>query len=110
MFCKRLQATMTVSTCQKRQKKALTYMEYEACRDCPQSDMVNAGRETDHDIFRIIKEISLQSPLGVQPLHENKDYLTPAFKEQVTLKPERTDQRGFGRKRPKQPFSGNASF
>ena len=24
MFCKRLQATMTVSTCQKRQKKALT--------------------------------------------------------------------------------------
>jgi len=109
MYCKRLQATMTVSTCQKRQKKALTYMEYEACRDCPQSETVNAGRETDQDIFRIIKEISLQSPLGVQPLTENGLFRNE-ISETVALKPERSERRGFGRKRPKPALSGNASF
>jgi hypothetical protein len=110
MFCKRLQATMTVSSCQKRQKKALTYMEYEACRDCPQSELVNAGRETDQDILCIIKEISLQSPLGVQPLTEMPGYLKTELPAHMPLKPERTDRRSFGRKRNKPVFSDNASF
>jgi hypothetical protein len=110
MFCKRLQATMTVSTCQKRQKKALSYMEYEACRDCPQSERVNAGRETDQDIFRIINEISLQSPLGVQPLPPTPDFFGNNLPKVLPLKAGRTDRGHFGRKRTKPSFSENASF
>jgi hypothetical protein len=110
MFCKRLQATMTVNTCQKRQKKALTYMEFEACRECPQSEMVNSGRETDQDIFLIIKEISLQSPLGVQPPGENVVAFGNASKEPLPVKPARPERRGFGRKRSKSAYADNASF
>ena len=112
MFCKRLQATMTVNTCQKRQKKALSYMEYEACRGCPQSDQVNAGQETDQDIFKIIREISLQSPLGVQPLWEtSKSGFNPkGFADRLPPDPERPHRSGFGRKRPKRRVAENSSF
>ena len=105
MFCKRLQATITVSACQKRQKKALTYLELEACRECPQKGVVNAGLESDHDIFLMIKEIGLQCPLGLQqpvgtqagmPAAENRNSMNPA-------KMERTEQRGFYRRRMKIP-------
>lgn len=102
MFCKRLQATMTVSTCQKRQKKALTYMEYEACRGCPQSEKVNAGQETDQDIVRIIREISLQSPLGLQTRLDWVPQETPVKDtEPVPYASGRSERRGFGRKKVK---------
>ena len=105
MFCKRLQATITVSACQKRQKKALTYLELEACRECPQKGMVNAGLESDHDILLMIKEIGLQCPLGLQqpvgtqagmPAAENRNSMKPA-------KMEKTEQKGFYRRRMKMP-------
>ncbi len=101
MFCKRLQATMTVNACQKRQKKALTYLELEACRECPQKGLVNAGLESDQDILNMIKEIGLQSPLGlqlpggIQPLMavaEDRNAMNPA-------KMEKTEQKGFYRRR-----------
>lgn len=99
MFCKRLQATITVSACQKRQKKALTYLELEACRECPQKSVVNAGLESDHDIFLMIKEIGLQCPLGLQqpegiPAAENRNSMNPA-------KMEKAEQKGFYRRRMK---------
>lgn len=58
MFCKRLNATMKISTCLKRQEKALRDSEYEICRNCPQIVRVNAGKETDRDIDRMIRELS----------------------------------------------------
>jgi hypothetical protein len=61
MFCKRLKATMKISTCHKRQEKAQSDLGYGICRDCPQMVKVNAGKESDRDINRIIKELS-QSP------------------------------------------------
>ena len=61
MYCKRLKATMKVSTCHKRQEKAHRNLGYEVCRDCPQMVKVNAGKESDRDIDRIIRELS-QSP------------------------------------------------
>jgi len=61
MYCKRLKATMKVSTCHKRQEKARRDLGYEVCRDCPQVLKVNAGKESDRDIDRIIGELA-QSP------------------------------------------------
>jgi hypothetical protein len=101
MFCKRLQATMTVSACQKRQKKALTYLELEACRECPQKGLVNAGLESDQDILNMIREIGLQCPLGLQspggiqaamPVAEDRNPMNPA-------KMEKPEQKGFYRRR-----------
>ena len=62
MFCKRLKATMKVSTCHKRQEKAHRDLGYEVCRTCPQMAAVNAGKETDRDINRIIRELSKHRP------------------------------------------------
>jgi len=101
MFCKRLQATMTVNACQKRQKKALTYLELEACRECPQKGLVNAGLESDQDIYNMIREIGLQFPLGLQqsvgiqaalPETDGRNSMNPA-------KMERTEPKGFYRRR-----------
>jgi hypothetical protein len=106
MFCKRLQATMTVNACQKRQKKSLTYLELEACRECPQKGLVNAGLESDQDIFNMIKEIGLQCPLGLQQpggirivmsAAENKNSMNPA-------KMEKTERKGFYRRRMRTPL------
>lgn len=103
MFCKRLQATMTVNACQKRQKKAINYLELEACRDCPQKGLVNAGLESDQDIFNMIKEIGLQCPLGFQqpggsltlrPTDEVGHSMIPAPME-------KSSQKGFFRRRMK---------
>jgi hypothetical protein len=58
MFCKRLKATMKISACLKRQEKALRDMDYEICRNCPQIVRVKAGKETDRDIDRMIRELS----------------------------------------------------
>ncbi len=112
MFCKRLQATMTVNACQKRQKKALTYLELEACRECPQKGVVNAGLESDQDILNMIKEIGLHSPLGLQlpagsqvvmPAVENRNAISPA-------KMEKTEQRGFYRRRMRTSLPMDRSF
>ncbi len=65
MFCKRLKATMKVGTCRKRQERALRDLSYEVCRDCPQILKVNAGKESDRDVNRIIKELAGSPPLPV---------------------------------------------
>jgi hypothetical protein len=62
MYCKRLKATMKVSTCHKRQEKAQRDLGYEVCRDCPQILKVNTGRESDRDINKIIRELSNSPP------------------------------------------------
>jgi len=56
MYCKRLKATMKVSTCQKRQKKARRDLGYK----------VNAGKESDRDIQRIFRELN---KLATSPIH-----------------------------------------
>lgn len=103
MFCKRLQATMTVNACQKRQKKAVTYLELEACRDCPQKGVVNAGLESDQDIYNMIKEIGLQSPLGLRQAIENPALNYPTGREQATVPDirEKSLQKGYYRRRMK---------
>jgi hypothetical protein len=103
MFCKRLQATMTVNACQKRQKKALTYLELEACRECPQKGLVNAGLESDQDIFNMIKEIGLQCPLGLQQ-SSGSPVLRPPEQVGHAMIPatmEKSTQKGFFRRRMK---------
>jgi hypothetical protein len=106
MFCKRLQATMTVNACQKRQKKALTYLELEACRECPQKGLVNAGLESDQDILNMIKAIGRQCPLGLQqpggsqavmPAAEDRNLMNP-------IKMEKAEQKGFYRRRMRTPL------
>jgi hypothetical protein len=98
MYCKRLQATMTVNACQKRQRKALTYLELEACRECPQKGLVNAGLESDQDILNMIKEIGLECPLGlqlpagIQAITGDRNLMKPAQME-------KTEQKGFYRRR-----------
>jgi hypothetical protein len=103
MFCKRLQATMTVNACQKRQKKSLTYLELEACRDCPQKGLVNAGLESDQDIFNMIQEIGLQCPLGLQQ-PSGIPALRPTDEVGHSMIPsamEKSSQKGFFRRRMK---------
>jgi hypothetical protein len=106
MFCKRLQATMTVNACQKRQKKALTYLELEACRECPQKGVVNAGLESDQDIFNMIKEIGRQCPLGLQQPVGIESGL-PAPEKRSSMNPApfgKTEQKGFYRRRIRTPL------
>jgi hypothetical protein len=87
MFCKRLKATMKISTCLKRQEKAHYYLNYEACRECPQLARVQAGKESDRDVERIIRELS-QTPV------------LPGFFPWAAQKAGRAEARGNG-KRPK---------
>ena len=61
MFCKRLKATMKISTCLKRQEKAHHHLDYEVCRACPQLARVQAGKESDRDVDQIIRDLS-QTP------------------------------------------------
>jgi hypothetical protein len=94
---------MTVNACQKRQKKAITYLELEACRDCPQKGLVNAGLESDQDIFNLIKEIGLQCPLGLQqpggsPVLSPPD---PAGHSLIPAALEKSSPKGFFRRRMK---------
>jgi hypothetical protein len=65
MYCKRLKATMKVTTCHKRQEKARRDLGYEVCRDCPQVLRVNAGKESDRDVNRIIRELAGSPPFPV---------------------------------------------
>lgn len=112
MFCKRLQATMTVNACQKRQKKSVSYLELEACRDCPQKGMVNAGLESDQDIYNLIKEIGLQSPLGLQQPAGNPEQKSPMGTEHasVTAIREKSSHKGFYRRRMKTSLPLDHSF
>ena len=57
MFCNRLKATMKISACLKRQEKALHDLDYEVCRNCPQVLRVKAGKESDRDIDRMIRQL-----------------------------------------------------
>ena len=112
MFCKRLQATMTVNACQKRQKKSLTYLELEACRECPQKGLVNAGLESDQDILNMIKAIGLQCPLGLQ-LPGGIQTIMPAAEDRNSMNPakmEKTEHKGFYRRRMRTPLPMNHSL
>jgi hypothetical protein len=99
MYCKRLKATMKVSTCHKRQEKAQHDLGYGVCRDCPQMVKVNAGKESDRDINRIIKELS-QSPLPPgyydwAPLPKGKTKFDNLFQKRRTAPRERDRMNGI---------------